>query len=290
MEPGFDIEISADRPAALTVRLSGELDLAARPVVNEQVTGALVEEATIERVVVDLGGVKFCDSSGLGALLDIRRAAEKFGAAIVLRAPSAGRGAGPRHRRHRRASPPGVTDGGRGSTGRPSGSTGRPSVSSQPGRIYVCGGRGQSVGIAGRHPGSERQCRPERSAQPRHDQRSVPRLLLGIDGAAGGDLHGHPAHTLGIGLDALGPRPEDEVRRHQSQLVRSAAPPTPAGPARPSRPAREVCGGRGTRAAAPGRRGAGPGRRWWLPPAPGTPGVRPGRVPASRDRSPPGGS
>ena len=90
MEPGFDIEISADRPAALTVRLSGELDLAARPVVNEQVTGALVEEATIERVVVDLGGVKFCDSSGLGALLDIRRAAEKFGAAIVLRAPSVG--------------------------------------------------------------------------------------------------------------------------------------------------------------------------------------------------------
>lgn len=67
-------------PAVLTIRLSGELDLAARPVVIKQVNGALVENADIERVAVDLGEVEFCDSSGLGALLDIRRAAEKLGA------------------------------------------------------------------------------------------------------------------------------------------------------------------------------------------------------------------
>ena len=90
MARGFDIEISADPPGAVSVQLSGELDLAARPVVNEQVSAALIENADIDRVVVDLGGVKFCDSSGLGALLDIRRVAEKVGAAIVLRAPSAG--------------------------------------------------------------------------------------------------------------------------------------------------------------------------------------------------------
>jgi anti-sigma B factor antagonist len=90
MDTGFDIEISADQSANLIVRLSGALDLAARPVVNEHVTGALVENADRQRVVVDLGRVRFCDSSGLGALLDIRRAAEKLGATIVLRAPSAG--------------------------------------------------------------------------------------------------------------------------------------------------------------------------------------------------------
>ena len=90
MDTGLDIEINTDPPAVLTVRLSGELDLAARPVVTEQVNGALVENADIERVAVDLGEVKFCDSSGLGALLDIRRAAEKLGATLVLRAPSAG--------------------------------------------------------------------------------------------------------------------------------------------------------------------------------------------------------
>ena len=90
MQAGFGIEISADPPTTLTVRMSGELDLAARPVVTEQVTAALVDDANIERVVVDLGGVKFCDSSGLGALLDIRRVADKVGATIVLRSPSAG--------------------------------------------------------------------------------------------------------------------------------------------------------------------------------------------------------
>jgi anti-sigma B factor antagonist len=90
MDTAFDIKIITDPPATLTVRLSGELDLMARPVVTEQVTGALVENAGVERVAVDLGGVKFCDSSGLGALLDIRRAAERSGATIVLRAPSAG--------------------------------------------------------------------------------------------------------------------------------------------------------------------------------------------------------
>ncbi|MGH9229148.1 MAG: STAS domain-containing protein [Acidimicrobiales bacterium] len=90
MQPGFDIEISDDPPTILTVRLSGELDLTARPVVTEQVTAALVEDGDIERVVVDLAGVKFCDSSGLGALLDIRRVAEGVGAGVVLRSPSVG--------------------------------------------------------------------------------------------------------------------------------------------------------------------------------------------------------
>jgi anti-sigma B factor antagonist len=85
-----DIEILADRPRTLTVRLSGELDLAARPVVTERVTGALVKNADIERVAVVLGGVRFCDSSGVGALLDIRRAADRSGATVALSAPSAG--------------------------------------------------------------------------------------------------------------------------------------------------------------------------------------------------------
>jgi anti-sigma B factor antagonist len=85
-----DIEILTDRPGTLTVRLSGELDLAACPIVTERVTGALVENADIERVAVDLGGVKFCDSSGVGALLDIRRAADRSGATVALSAPSAG--------------------------------------------------------------------------------------------------------------------------------------------------------------------------------------------------------
>lgn len=88
MEPGLQIEISADRPTTLTVRLSGELDLAARPAVVERVTTSLVEQPDIERVVVDLGKVMFCDSSGLGALLDIRRLAGRYGTEMVLHSPS----------------------------------------------------------------------------------------------------------------------------------------------------------------------------------------------------------
>src|SRR5690606_27968641 len=37
------------------------------------------------RLALDLGGVTFCDSSGLGALLDIRRLADEAGVPMVLR-------------------------------------------------------------------------------------------------------------------------------------------------------------------------------------------------------------
>jgi anti-anti-sigma factor len=88
MEAGLEIDISADRPTSLTVRLSGELDLAARPAVVERVSTSLAEKSDVERVVIDLGRVRFCDSSGLGALLDIRRLAGRYGTELVLHSPS----------------------------------------------------------------------------------------------------------------------------------------------------------------------------------------------------------
>lgn len=85
MHRSFDIEINADPPAKLAVRLTGELDLVARPTVVEQVTNALANQPDAEQLVIDLGGVSFCDSSGLGALLDIQRTADQHGAVVVLR-------------------------------------------------------------------------------------------------------------------------------------------------------------------------------------------------------------
>jgi anti-sigma B factor antagonist len=80
----FDIDVAADGDE-LVARFSGELDLLARPYVTETVAAKL-QDGGIERLVVDLGGVTFCDSSGLGALLDIRRAAADAGVDMVLRA------------------------------------------------------------------------------------------------------------------------------------------------------------------------------------------------------------
>ncbi|HZA85351.1 MAG TPA: STAS domain-containing protein [Acidimicrobiales bacterium] len=67
------------------MRLSGELDLVSRAGVVEHATKAIGELPALERLVVDLARVTFCDSTGLGALLDIGRLATDEGAVIVLR-------------------------------------------------------------------------------------------------------------------------------------------------------------------------------------------------------------
>ena len=69
----------------LVVRVSGELDITVRAALVEQVGAALRDGPPPPRLALDLGGVTFCDSSGLGALLDIRRLADEAGVPMVLR-------------------------------------------------------------------------------------------------------------------------------------------------------------------------------------------------------------
>jgi anti-sigma B factor antagonist len=83
MPKNFEIDVATEA-GELVVRVSGELDLTAR--------GALVDRAMepmatahVARLAIDLTQVTFCDSSGLGALLDIRRAAGDAGVEMVLR-------------------------------------------------------------------------------------------------------------------------------------------------------------------------------------------------------------
>lgn len=83
MAKSFDIDVATEG-SNLVVRLSGELDLSAREAVFESVTEPL-DGGGVRRVAIDLGQVTFCDSSGLGALLDIRRAAGDAGVEMVLR-------------------------------------------------------------------------------------------------------------------------------------------------------------------------------------------------------------
>ena len=83
MPPTFDIDVSTD-DGIVVARLAGELDLMASGRVTETVTSALAS-TDAARVVLDMGGVTFCDSSGLGALLDVRRAAADRDVPLVLR-------------------------------------------------------------------------------------------------------------------------------------------------------------------------------------------------------------
>ena len=82
MQTSFDISFT-DTPGEVTVRLSGEIDLAAREIVVRSVVERTTPDVT--RVVVDLAEVTFCDSSGLAALLDLKRHARGTGASLVLR-------------------------------------------------------------------------------------------------------------------------------------------------------------------------------------------------------------
>ncbi len=82
MPKSFDIEVATDG-GDVVAHLAGELDLSVRADVVALVTGVLTGDPPpaepVYRLVIDLGEVTFCDSSGLGALLDIRRAAAERG-------------------------------------------------------------------------------------------------------------------------------------------------------------------------------------------------------------------
>jgi anti-sigma B factor antagonist len=83
MTRSFDTEMTLEADG-LVLTVSGELDLSVRPQLVDQVTEALGRDG-VERVTIDLDGVTFCDSSGLGALLDIKRVSTDAGAEVVLR-------------------------------------------------------------------------------------------------------------------------------------------------------------------------------------------------------------
>jgi anti-sigma B factor antagonist len=65
------------------VYVSGEVDLAARSTLRGRVGTQLTDHA-IKRVVIDLSGVTFLDSSGIGALVGCRRLADENGKVLEV--------------------------------------------------------------------------------------------------------------------------------------------------------------------------------------------------------------
>lgn len=77
------LDISVYREANETiVVLTGEIDLHTAPRLSAAVNDALAEDPV--RVVLDMRGVTFCDSRGLGTLVILARAAARSRAVLVL--------------------------------------------------------------------------------------------------------------------------------------------------------------------------------------------------------------
>jgi anti-sigma B factor antagonist len=72
--------------SCVVVGVAGEIDISTADRLRMQVIIAVLA-ATSPPVVIDLGGVKFCDSSGLGALVAIWKALRADGGKLVLARP-----------------------------------------------------------------------------------------------------------------------------------------------------------------------------------------------------------
>jgi anti-anti-sigma factor len=78
-----DLSISIRRsPSEAVVRLTGEIDLSTAPRLSGAVTDLLTDAPP--RVVLDMTGVTFCDSQGLGTLVVLSRKATLAQSYLVL--------------------------------------------------------------------------------------------------------------------------------------------------------------------------------------------------------------
>lgn len=83
--PSFSVAISDDGEY-VTIRASGEIDVATAPELEEQIVGHIERGSA---VVLDLGGVTFIDSSGLRTLVNGRQRAEDHSTRFTLAGRSA---------------------------------------------------------------------------------------------------------------------------------------------------------------------------------------------------------
>lgn len=77
------VEIRTLQPAPrAVVQLAGEIDMRSAPLVQSSLLELM--RGPLERIVLDLSGVSYIDSSGVGTLVVIKREIEKLRARIVL--------------------------------------------------------------------------------------------------------------------------------------------------------------------------------------------------------------
>jgi len=81
---GMELDINVDRAQSVcTMTLVGEVDVYTAPRMKEELVSAI--ESGCNNVIIDMEGVGFIDSSGLGVLVSaLRRARERDGAVRVV--------------------------------------------------------------------------------------------------------------------------------------------------------------------------------------------------------------
>lgn len=83
------LTVRSQRDGAVHVlALSGELDLAAAPVVEEELKSVARAAPAVSTIVIDLVGVTFIDSTGLRLLLETSRRTESRGQRLLVRRPT----------------------------------------------------------------------------------------------------------------------------------------------------------------------------------------------------------
>ncbi|MFI7703125.1 STAS domain-containing protein [Nonomuraea sp. NPDC049480] len=77
----------ADEPSVPTiVQLTGEIDIFTSSALRGQLLAALRHSSDL--LILDLSGLVFCDSSGLGVLVGVQRRARSMGITLALSTPS----------------------------------------------------------------------------------------------------------------------------------------------------------------------------------------------------------
>src|SRR5919112_4398034 len=80
--PNFDLSEDELDDATVVIRIAGEIHATTAPALSERLSGAL--ESGRHRVVLDLTGVEFIDSTGLSVLLNGLRRVTRVRGAMVL--------------------------------------------------------------------------------------------------------------------------------------------------------------------------------------------------------------
>lgn len=82
------LDLTVDAGPASTIALVGELDPATAPQLDDEIERLLADEG-VQRLVLDLSGLTFLDSSGLRVFVTAREALTARGGELALRSPSA---------------------------------------------------------------------------------------------------------------------------------------------------------------------------------------------------------